>query len=135
MLTYSELITLPTFEERFQYLKLRGIVGESTFGFERHLNQNFYRSRIWRSTREKIILRDNGCDLGIEGRNIHVALVVHHMNPVTPEEVMDRHPRVLDPENLITTCHNTHLAIHFGDERMLPLDPVARRRNDTTLWH
>lgn len=132
--TYSELRRLETFEERFRYLDLRGQVGAATFGFDRHLNQYFYRSREWKDVRTHVIARDNGCDLGVEGYEIHAELLIHHMNPMGLEELLHREPHILDPEFLITTTHRTHNAIHFGDERLLPKPHVERRRGDTTLW-
>jgi hypothetical protein len=131
---YSELRRLETFEERFQYLSLRGHVGESTFGFDRYINQLFYRSREWKQLRNQIVIRDNGSDLGVEGYEIHGALLIHHMNPLTADQIRHRDEQLLDPEFLITTTHRTHNAIHFGDERQLPRPFVPRRAGDTTLW-
>lgn len=132
---YSELIKLPTFEERFQYLKLDGTVGASTFGFDRYLNQVFYRSPEWKKLRNEIILRDNGCDLGMEGYEIHgQPIIIHHMNPITAEEIEHRDSTIFDPEFLITTVLNTHNAIHYGDESLLPKKPVMRTPNDTCPW-
>jgi hypothetical protein len=131
---YSELRRLETFEERFQYLSLRGHVGESTFGFDRYINQLFYRSREWKQLRNEIVIRDNGSDLGMEGYEIHGALLIHHMNPLTADQIRHRDEQLLDPEFLITTTHRTHNAIHFGDERQLPRPFVPRRAGDTTLW-
>jgi hypothetical protein len=132
--TYHNLIKHRTFIERFRYLALRGKVGESTFGFDRWANQAFYRSREWRQVRDEIIIRDNGCDLGVEGYEIHNGLYVHHMNPITLNQIESGDSRVLDPENLITVTHNTHNAIHYGDERLLPRLPVQRRPGDTKFW-
>ena len=132
--TYSELRRLETFEERFDYLVLRGEVGAATFGFDRWINQRFYRSREWQSVRDFVIVRDNGCDLGIPGYEIHARLMVHHMNPVTPEDLERGEAWVLDPEYLITTTHRTHNAIHYGDDSLLVKPPVERRAGDTTLW-
>lgn len=133
--TYSELITLPTFEERYRYLKLDGVVGEETFGFDRYLNQEFYQhDREWKKVRDYVIIRDNGCDLGIEGREIRGKILVHHMNPITVEDIMRRSKWLLDPEYLICTVKNTHDAIHYGDERILIKDPIERRKNDTCPW-
>lgn len=132
--TYTELMQRETFEARFQYLALHGAVGAETFGFDRYLNQRFYTSRRWRSVREQIMIRDNGSDLGIEGFEIHGRLTIHHLNPMTISEIMADDPRTIDPENLITTTHRTHNAIHFGDESLLMLPPVERRPGDTTLW-
>lgn len=133
--TYSELIKLPTFEERFQYLKLDGTVGASTFGFDRYLNQVFYRSPEWKKIRNEIILRDNGCDLAMEGYEIRGrSIIIHHMNPITVEEIKHRDSTIFDPEFLITTVLTTHNAIHYGDESLLPKKPVMRTPNDTCPW-
>lgn len=132
--TYSELLRLSTFEQRFSYLALRGGVGDSTFGFDRYVNQQFYRSRQWRQIREHVIVRDLGCDLGVDGYQIHDRLTIHHMNPMQVEEIFDGDPSILDPEFLITTTHRTHNAIHYGDEKLLPKPLVERRRGDTKLW-
>lgn len=132
--TYSELSRLETFEERFRYLSLRGSVGVSTFGFDRYLNQAFYRSREWKDIRRHVILRDEGCDLGVPGYDIHVNLLVHHMNPINVEDIEGREDSILRPEFLITTMHRTHNAIHYGDESLLPRKYVERRPGDTRLW-
>ena len=133
--TYSELITLPTFEERYEYLRLGGRVGEDTFGFDRYLNQAFYQNdKEWKSVRDYVIVRDNGCDLGIEGREIYGRILVHHMNPITKEDLLYRTKHLLDPEYLICTIKNTHDAIHYGDENLLYKLPVERSRNDTCPW-
>lgn len=132
--TYSELIKLPTFEERFRYLSLEGIVGASTFGFDRYLNQVFYRSQRWKKIRDHVILRDNGCDLAMEGYEIYDRILVHHMNPITIEDIERESEYLIDPEFLISTVHNTHNAIHYGDESLLPILPVERRPNDTCPW-
>jgi hypothetical protein len=132
--TYSELIRSSTFEGRFKYLALRGGVGDSTFGFDRYINQMFYASREWKQARQHVILRDNGCDLGVDGYEIHDRLYVHHMNPMEPEDVFEGNLSILDPEFLITTSHTTHNAIHYGDERQLPKPIVERKRGDTKLW-
>jgi hypothetical protein len=132
--TYSDLIGLNSLEERFRYLALRGKVGETTFGFDRWMNQQFYRSNEWRSVRKHIIVRDNGCDLGIEGYEIHTGLTIHHLNPMTVADLRDGNPEILDPEFLITTTLPTHNAIHYGDERLLPRLLVERRPGDTKLW-
>lgn len=132
--SYSELRRLTTFEERFEYLSMPGEVGESTFGFDRWINQRFYRSREWKNARDFVIVRDGGCDLGIPGYEIHTNLLVHHMNPVTPESLTQGEEWVLDPEYLITTSHRTHNAIHYGDQSLLPRAPVERRPGDTKLW-
>lgn len=134
ILTYSELITLPTFEERYQYLKLNGIVGEDTFGFDRWINQNFYRSTEWRSLRNHIIVRDHGCDLGIEGREIYKHIIIHHMNPITKPDILDKNMFVMNPEYLICVSHRTHQAIHYGDESLLLTIPKERSKNDTCPW-
>lgn len=132
--TYSELITLPTFEERFRYLQLGGKVGEDTFGHDRYLNQMFYTSDEWRRIRRDVIVRDNGCDLGIQDREIHGLIIIHHMNPITIEDIINRSEFLLNPEYLISTVKNTHDAIHFSDERILIADPIERRPNDTCPW-
>lgn len=132
--TYSELQQLSTIEQRFKYLALRGDVGNSTFGFDRYINQQFYRSRQWRQVREHIIARDLGCDLAVDGYQIHNRLVIHHMNPMQVGDIADGDSSILDPEFLITTTHQTHNAIHYGDEKLLPKPFVERRRGDTKLW-
>lgn len=133
--TYSELILLPTFKERFEYLKLSGLVGKETFGFDRYLNQMFYqRSRKWKAVRDKVIIRDNACDLGVEGYDIHNRIIIHHMNPVTIEDLERESDFLLDPEFLISTTHNTHNAIHYGDASLLCLGPIERLPNDTCPW-
>lgn len=131
---YSELRRLETFEERFKYLSLHGEVGRSTFGFDRYINQQFYRSREWRQLRHRVIARDLGCDLGVDGYEIHGALLIHHMNPMELTDVKHGNPDMLDPQFLITTTLRTHNAIHFGDERQLPKPYVPRRPGDTKLW-
>lgn len=132
--TYSELILLPTFEERFEYLRLNGIVGADTFGFDRYINQLFYRSQRWKSVRNKIIIRDNGCDLGVEGYDIYGRIIIHHMNPLLVKDFINETEFLLDPEYLIATTHNTHNAIHYGDVSLLPTAPIERRQNDTCPW-
>ena len=136
--TYSELIKLPTFEERYAYLKLDGKVGEETFGFDRYLNQVFYKSKEWLAIRDYVIVRDaiNGycCDLGIEGREIHGIILIHHMNPITKIDILERSDLLLNPEYLISTIKNTHDAIHYGDESLLIQAPVERKPNDTCPW-
>jgi hypothetical protein len=132
--SYSEVISLPTFEERFQYLRLKGVVGRSTFGYDRYLNQILYTSPEWRAFRRKIILRDNGCDLACEDRKAGSRITVHHINPITVEDVLNRDPKVFDPENVITTADITHKAIHYGNEDLLMKNPVERRPNDTCPW-
>lgn len=131
---YSELRRLPTFEERFDYLSMPGEVGEVTFGFDRWMNQNFYRSREWRQVRDYVVYRDEACDLGIPGYEIRSRLLVHHMNPMTPNDIKQGKAWVLDPEFLITTTHTTHNAIHYGDASLIPRAPVDRRPGDTKLW-
>lgn len=132
--SYSKLITFPTFEERFKYLQLNGQVGKDTFGFERYLNQVFYKSQEWKSVRDFVIIRDNGCDLGVDGYEISGRIIVHHMNPITVEDIEKRSTFLLDPEYLISTIHNTHNAIHYGDEDLLIKLPKERRPNDTCPW-
>ena len=126
---------LPTFEERYEYLRLGGKVGEDTFGFDRYLNQIFYKSDEWKSIRNKVITRDNGCDLGIPDREIRgERILVHHMNPITKEDIINRSDILLNPEYLITTVDNTHQAIHYGDSELLYKDPIVRTPNDTCPW-
>ncbi len=132
--TYSELVALTTFKERFLYLKLNGEVGQKTFGCKRWLNQELYHSNEWSSFRDSIIIRDGGCDLGVQGFEIYGPVLVHHLNPITYEDILYRNPCVFDPENVICTKHNTHNAIHYGDEALLILAPVERSRNDTCPW-
>lgn len=132
--TYSELITLLTFEERFQYLKLDGIVGKETFGFDRWLNQMFYKDPEWLEVRDYVIIRDNGCDLAMPDREIKTRILVHHMNPITKEDILRRSKFLLDPNYLICTIKNTHDAIHYGDESLLFRLPIERTRNDTCPW-
>ena len=132
--TYSELRRLKTFEERFEYLRLAGEVGYSTFGFDRWLNQHFYRSHMWKRARNAVIVRDNGCDLGIEGFEIYTDLIVHHMNPMSPDDIKHGELWILDPRYLVTTSLQTHNAIHFGDENLLPRGPIQRQPGDTKLW-
>ncbi len=134
--SYSELISFSTFKERFEYLRLNGAVGRETFGFDRWMNQEFYRSLIWKQTRDFVITRDLGCDLGIEGHEIprEIKVIIHHMNPLEPADIRERNEIILDPEYLITTIHRTHQAIHYGDERQLLDEPVIRRPNDTCPW-
>lgn len=131
---YSNLRRLHTFEDRFNYLRLQGSVGRSSFGFDRHINQQFYRSREWKELRHYVIARDNGCDLGIDGYEIHSEILVHHMNPLAVESIVHGDPKILDPEFLITTTHQTHNAIHYGDENQLPRQLVERKPGDTKLW-
>lgn len=132
--TYSELIKLPTFIERYRYLRLGGKVGEDTFGFDRWLNQVFYKSDEWLEVRDFVIVRDMGCDLGMPDREIKSRILVHHMNPISQEDIVRRTKFLLDPEYLISTIKNTHDAIHYGDETLLMPDPIVRTRNDTCPW-
>lgn len=132
--TYSELRQLETFEERFRYLELKGILGSVTFGFDRWINQRFYKSQEWKQVRNEVIVRDNGCDLGILGHEIYSDLVVHHMNPLSINDLEHSEGWVIDPNFLITTSLQTHNAIHYGDESLLPRGPVVRKSGDTTLW-
>lgn len=132
--TYSELSKLETYKERYQYLKLDGIVGEETFGFDRYLNQILYKSDEWKRCRRDIIIRDNGCDLGCEGFEVHGRILIHHINPITVDDIVNRNPKVFDPENLILTSHNTHQAIHYGNEDLLIQAPIERFKNDTCPW-
>lgn len=131
---YSELISIPTYEERFKYLQLKGAVGNDTFGYDRYLNQILYNSPEWKRLRNQIIIRDNGRDLGCEGYEIYGRILIHHMNPITVEDIVSRDPIVFDPENLICVSHNTHNAIHYGDENLLIMAPVERTKNDTCPW-
>lgn len=132
--TYSELITIPTFEERFEYLQLKGSVGKDTFGYDRHLNQVLYRSPEWKRLRNQIIIRDCGCDLACEGYDIHSKVLIHHLNPITVEDVLARSRKVFDPDNLVCVSHNTHNAIHYGDVDLLATGPIIRTKNDTCPW-
>ena len=132
--TYSELITLPTFEERFRYLKLDGVVGKETFGFNRWLNQELYHSDSWLKFRDDIIIRDNGCDLGVPGFEIFSSVLIHHLNPITYDDVLNRRPCVFDADNVICTKLSTHNAIHYGDESLLITAPIQRSLNDTCPW-
>lgn len=132
--SYQELIQIPSFLERFNYLKLEGAVGESTFGFDRCFNQMFYRSVEWKSIRDKVIIRDMGRDLAMEGYEIHGQILVHHMNPITLYELENGSNALFDMNQLITTTLLTHNAIHYGDAEMLPKDPIVRRPNDTCPW-
>ena len=130
----SELSKFQSYEERFRYLKLDGDVGKETFGFDRYLNQVFYRSQKWKKIRDMVIIRDNGCDLGIEGYEIYGRIIIHHMNPITIDDIERESEFLLNPEFLISTVHNTHNAIHYGDESMLITAPVERTKNDTYPW-
>lgn len=132
--TYSELIGFEGFEDRFEYLKLGGGVGQATFGFDRWINQQFYQSYEWKSVRSHVILRDNGCDLGVFGYEIYVELLIHHMNPMTAEDIERGEAWILDPNFLITTCHNTHNAIHYGTPSPYPKVVMDRSPGDTRLW-
>lgn len=132
--TYSELITIPTFEARYEYLRLGGRVGEETFGFDRYLNQYFYKSPAWLKVRDYVIIRDNGCDLAMPDREIYGRILVHHMNPIAIEDILNKSKYLLDPEYLICTIKNTHDAIHYGDNSLLIADPIERRKNDTCPW-
>lgn len=134
MKTYSDLIKLKTFKERFDYLKIGGSVGERTFGSHRYVNQGFYHSPEWKRIRDIVIIRDMGCDLGIEGREIVQKIYIHHMNPIVMQDLIERSQLLLDPEYMICTSYMTHQAIHYGDESLLVLDPVERRPNDTIPW-
>lgn len=132
--TYSELITIPTFEERYEYLRLRGVVGEETFGFDRIFNQDFYRSPEWKRVRDYVIVRDMGCDLAIDECEIFGRIVIHHMNPITMDDIKLSTAILLEPEYLITTTHETHNAIHYGDESLITKEPIERSKNDTCPW-
>lgn len=132
--TYSELITIPTFEERFEYLQLKGSVGKDTFGYDRYLNQVLYRSPEWKRLRNQIIIRDGGCDLACDGYNIYDKVLIHHLNPITVEDVLARNRKVFDPDNLVCVSHNTHNAIHYGDVDLLVTGPIIRTKNDTCPW-
>ena len=131
---YTELSKLTTFNERFNYLKLDGIVGEETFGYDRILNQLLYKSKKWRKVRDKVLIRDNGGDLGLEDYPINGRAIIHHMNPITVEDVLNSKPEIFDPEYLITVSNSTHNAIHFSNENNLQKDPIERTQNDTCLW-
>ncbi|QEQ93501.1 HNH endonuclease [Streptomyces phage GirlPower] len=132
--SYREVRKLETFLERFRYLALRGNVGQATFGFDRWVNQGFYTSREWKQARDAIIVRDEGCDLGLDGYEIHDRIYIHHINPITLGQLEAGDPCLLDPDNLITVTHRTHNAIHYGDERLLPRPLVERKPGDTKLW-
>jgi hypothetical protein len=135
LLTYNELITLPTFEERFEYLRLNGRCSAETFGGHRVLNQILYKSPRWLETRQRVIIRDMGCDLGIEDRPIQTKILIHHLNPITIEQVTNFDPCIFDMNNLICTCHNTHNQIHYGNgEKLIPSTPLERKPGDTRLW-
>ena len=132
--TYSELITIPTFEERFEYLQLKGSVGKDTFGYDRYLNQVLYRSPEWKRLRNQIIIRDNGCDLACDGYDVYGKVLIHHLNPITVEDVLTRSRKVFDPDNLVCVSHSTHNAIHYGDVDLLVTGPIIRTKNDTCPW-
>lgn len=132
--TYTELSKLKTFKERFEYLKLDGVVGEETFGFERYLNQTFYKSPEWKAIRDKVIVRDCGCDLGVDGYEMYGRILIHHMNPITIDDIVNRSDFLMNPEYLIATSLTTHNAIHYGDENLLITAPVERTKNDTCPW-
>lgn len=132
--SYRELRRIDDYEERFRYLSLRGEVGVSTFGFDRYLNQRFYTSREWRQLRDHVIVRDNACDLGVEGYEIHDKILVHHMNPIIVNDIVAGEDAIMDPDFLICTTHRSHNAIHYGDERLLPRKYTPRERGDTKLW-
>ena len=132
--TYSELILLPTFEERFKYLQLNGRVGDDTFGFDRYINQKFYRSAEWKRIRDYIIIRDNGCDLAVDGYEIHGRILIHHMNPITISDIKYSTEYLMNPDYLICVTHNTHNAIHYGDEKQIITGPIVRTKNDTCPW-
>lgn len=131
---YSDLIKLPTLKERYDYLRIGGKVGQSTFGYDRWLNQMFYALPEWKSVRNKIIIRDNGCLFGLEGYEIKSGIVIHHMNPITREDIVDRNPDIFNPEFLICVDDRVHKAIHYGNENLLPQDPIERRPFDTCPW-
>ena len=132
--TYNELMLLQTFEERFEYLKLSGRVGKETFGFDRWINQKFYRSAEWKHLRDQVIIRDNGCDLGVEGREIDGKILIHHMNPISKKDILERTDLLLNPMYLISVTKQTHDAIHYSDDSILMKDPIVRSRNDTCPW-
>lgn len=132
--SYSEMAALPTFQERYEYLRLDGMVGKDTFGFDRYMNQFFYRSPEWRRIRDIVIIRDLGCDLAVEGYEIHGRVLIHHMNPISPEDIQSRSELLLNPEYLVTTTHMTHNAIHYGSDAPVAQVPVLRQRNDTCPW-
>lgn len=132
--TYSELSQIPTIRERYEYLRLSGVVGENTFGFDRYLNQIFYHSRAWRDIREKLLIRDDGCEMGLSGYPIKGRIILHHMNPITEKDILDESEVIVNPEYLICVSHKVHLAIHYGDENLLPKDPIVRTPFDTCPW-
>ena len=132
--TYRELRSISSFEDRFEYLRLNGSVGRETFGFDRYINQRFYTSKEWRDVRHHVIARDLGLDLGVDGHEIHSRILIHHMNPIVAGDILHKNDDILDPNFLITTCHATHNAIHYGDSSLLPKPLVERSRGDTKLW-
>ena len=132
--TYSDLILLPTFKERFEYLRLDGVIGEDTFGFDRYLNQRFYHSREWKQLRDHIIVRDNGCDLGVDGYWIRGDVYIHHMNPISSRDIFGQTSILLNPEYMICVSRDTHNAIHYGNESLIDRDPIERKPNDTCPW-
>lgn len=132
--SYDALILLDTIEDRYKYLRIGGGVGCETFGFDRYLNQGFYRSMEWKRVRDEVISRDNGCDLGLEGYEINGRILIHHMNPIRPDQIKFFDPDILDPDFLISCSHKTHNAIHYGDENLLPRRVVERKPNDTIPW-
>jgi len=132
--TYSEMSRFVTFEERFEYLRLFGSVGRSTFGFDRYINQQFYRSREWKRVRDLVITRDDGCDLGVPGYEIYSSILIHHINPISVDDILHSEEWIFEPDFLITTTQNTHNAIHYSDASLLPKTVVARESGDTKLW-
>jgi hypothetical protein len=132
--SYHELLNLETFEDRFAYLRLDGVVGDATFGSKRHINQSFYTSREWKRVRDLVVVRDNGCDLGVHGYEINGALLIHHINPISVDDIVHSHDWVMDPNNLITTTKATHNAIHYGDSSLLRVPYKERSSGDTRLW-
>lgn len=132
--SYEGLIKIPTFEERFEYLKLSGRIGETTFGSDRFLNQVFYNSPEWKRFRKAVIIRDNGCDLGVDGYEIYDRIIIHHINPITPEDIEERSSALMDMDNVICVSFNTHEAIHYGDASLLPKVPIERYPNDMCPW-
>lgn len=132
--TYSELVTMTSFEDRYKYLRLDGSVGRETFGFDRYLNQAFYNTPKWKRVRDFVIVRDNGCDLGVDGYEIREKIYIHHMNPISVDDIVGRTEYLIDPEYLISTTHSTHNAIHYGVEELLNKAPIVRSRHDTCPW-
>ena len=132
--TYSELINITTYEERFEYLRCNSVVGKETFGYDRYVNQTLYNSPEWKCLRRQIIIRDDGCDLACPGYTIYGKIIIHHINPITLDDILNRRPNVFDPENLICVTHNTHIAIHYSDANLLTTGPIERTKNDTCPW-